>query len=146
MRRDNPITAAFLPYAAVRCGRFCELFDTDTRPLDIMEQIWRMYAAGDTRLGLWIIVHEDQIIGHTMAQPEPIDAIGKWSYVLIRQAQVDEHFDTRALVRQSMYEVEEWTKGLGVNRLVMLTHRNAETMSRRWGFRNVKTLMEKNLE
>ena len=145
-RRDYPISAAYMPYAIDRLMRFCTTYDTDTVPAELAEQAWRLYGAGDPRLGLWIGVEGGHVFGHLLAQPEPFDRPqGPWQYVLIRQAEVDQHVNAISAAKTCFKQCEAWARSFGVTRLVMLTHRNEESMTRKWGFQRYKVIMEKKI-
>lgn len=140
--RLDPIAASYMPLVVDRCLKFCRTYDTHTRLEGLYEQLWQMFGWGDIRLGMWIVVQDGKIVGHLFAQPEPIDGPREnWQYVLIRQAEVDRKVTIPT--RHVMSLVEQWTQGLGLNKLVMLTHRNGAAMARRWGFQQQRILMEK---
>lgn len=145
MHRDFAPACAFLPQAIDRLAAFCVKYDTETKPDEIREQVWRMFGCGDYRLGLWVIVKDSKtVIGHLLAQPEPVSLErGPWQYVLIRQAESDKHENTLAATQAAMASVEEWTRRLGLSRLMLLTHRRDDVMSRKWGFKYYKALMDK---
>jgi hypothetical protein len=147
MRRDQALCWAYMPQVLQRVTSFLDRYDTDTPKHELWEQVSRMFAAGDRRLGLWIIADPNfNVVAHMLAQPEPVDKFdGPWSYVLIRQTEVDPRIDVRAESREVFAAVQQWTKSLGVNRMLMLTHRDSAAMARRWGWSEYKTLMEKDI-
>lgn len=147
VHREIPIASAIMPQVVDRIMAFCNKYDTDTKPDEVKEQVWRLFGCGDMRLGLWAVVKDNKtVVAHLFAQPEPVNVEnGPWQYVLIRQAESDKGEDTRAETRVIMDSVEKWTRRLGVQRLVMLTHRRDDVMSRRWGFKYFKALMEKHI-
>lgn len=144
LRRDQPLSWALMPQLLNRLMRFLDSYDTDTPKQELFEQVSRMFAAGDGRLGVWMIVDGSKVVGHLLAQPEPVGyEQGPWQYVLIRQAEVDPKVDARALTKQVMALVEGWAQRLGTTKIYMLTHRNDAAMARRWGFTFFKHLMAK---
>jgi hypothetical protein len=146
MDRNNPVTAAFMPYVVARAMRFCTEFETETNPVSLGNHLWSFYASGDPRLGLWVVVTEFTIVAHVLAQPEPMSLDpNERSYILIRQAQVNPKVDARKHMEHIMHEIETWAETFGITRLMMCTHRKASVFSRRWGFREHKIIMEKNI-
>jgi hypothetical protein len=141
MNRAVPVCWALMPQAIERLSTFLDQYDRETKKLPFLEQIMRMFAAGDVRLGLWVLIDGSKVIGHLLAQPEPLSLeTGPWEYVLIHQAEADAGIEVRQHTKQIFAEMEQWSLRLGVNRLYMMTHRD-EAMARRWGFRVHKTMM-----
>lgn len=147
LHRDIAFASAILPQTIERMMAFCKKYDTDTKPEEIKEQAWRMFGCGDKRLGLWAMVKDMKtVVGHLMAQPEPWGLEnGPWQYVLIRQAEIDKYENTLTQTPVVMASIEQWTRSLGLSRIVFLTHRKGALMSRRWGFRHYKVIMEKHI-
>lgn len=147
MLRNQPLAWAYFPNAIMNLREFCRKYDTDTKPDELFDQVSRMFASGDLRLGLWVIIKDLRVVGHLLAQPEPIALTqGPWDYVIVRQAEALPKEDVREEARQVFEDMEKWARSLGVPKLVMLTHRREDSMARRWGWRPYKALMEKRLD
>lgn len=145
VQRDTPISWAWFPFVLARIARFCEKFDTETEPLEMVDLVRNLFCNGDPRLGLWICIANQQIIGHTLAMPEPFGS-EHWKYCLIREAEVDPGVDVRKETEDVFEDVKRWANSIGLSKIMMLTHRNSEAMARRWGFTKYKTVMEMNLD
>jgi len=142
MHREVPLAWAWMPYVLHRVGVFCTKMDTETLPHEAQDLVRLWFMMGDYRLGLWIAVKEQrELVGHMLATPEPIE-IPQHRYVLIRQVEADKGTDLRKTAEQGFVLVKQWTKSLGLSRLVMVTHRSSQAMARRWGFTPHKTLMK----
>mgnify|MGYP001619630912 CR=1 FL=1 len=141
IQRDDVESWKWVPYTLERIEKFCHLMDVESEPSDISHLVRTLFSVGDPRLGLWIAVEEDQIVGHLFATPEPWGDARPCRYVLIRQAWVDKGVDGRIESGRVFQEVKVWAKSLGVSRLVMLTHRDEGAFMRRWGFKEYKALM-----
>lgn len=142
MRRDDPIACGLMPGTIQRLTAFCQRFDLDTDPGDLAEFCWRLFGAGDPRLGLWVAASADWTLrGHTLAMPEPFET--RWKYTLIRQAEVDEKVNARAETHAVMQAVIAWTRDeLHLDRIRLVTHRNMAAMARRWGATPYRHIME----
>ena len=145
-RRDQA-SAIFMPQVVERLKRFCVAYDTDTTPAEIEDHAWRLFGAGDVRLGLWFITRGPTVVGHLLAQPEPLlNERGPWSYVLIRQAEYDRKIDLRKECRIVHASVMDWTKALGAKQTTMITHRNPKAMARLYKYSYYKTVMIRPVE
>ena len=143
--RDDPRAWAWLPYVLYRAGTFCEEMDTETLPIEAQDLIRLWFVMGDYRLGLWIVIKDQQeLVGHMLATPEPIE-IPQHRYVLIRQVQLNKGLDLRTISKQGFTALTQWTRSIGLSRLVMVTHRSSKAMARQWGFEPHKTLMKLSL-
>ena len=141
--RDDAWSWGIMPFALDRIQRFCGTYDTDSDPKELSEQVARLFSAGDCRLGLWVIIRDSKVVAHMLAQPEPIlTERGPWSYLLIRQAEADKGIDLRQDSKLALESLKQWSKSLGLNRIVMVTHRNEAPMLRRWGFQPFKSIMD----
>lgn len=135
-----------MPALLHRVGEFCERMDTETEPQDARDLIRVWFCTGDYRLGLWAgIDSEGKLVAHCFATPEPLGN-AKWNYVLIRQAQIDPGVDMHKENQLVFEDVQRWTKGFGLSRIVMLTHRDADVFARAWKFERYKSLMKRDLE
>lgn len=144
IQRDVPLSWGLMPQLLDRIYNFCIRYDADTPPQDARDAVRNWFSNGDAKLGLWAVYDETyHVRAHIWANPEPL-AQEAWKYVLIRQ--VEAEGVTKLLSRQIFSEVTHWTKSIGLDRIVILTHRSAEAMARRWGFRVYKTLMDLSLE
>jgi len=146
VHRDEPKAWGVMPALLERVGKFCERLDTETTPKEMQDLVRVMFMNGDWRLGAWVVVMDGWLlVAHLIATPEPlgVDAI---RYVLVRQAEVDRSVDLTAVTPQVFDDVKVWTRGYGLDRILMITHRSAKSMARRWGFRPKKTLMEMSLK
>lgn len=145
LHRDNPLSWGFVPYTLERIAAFCTKYDTDSTSNDAVDAVRAWFTSGDKRLGLWIAydIHSFEILGHVWANPEPFHA-DHWKYMLIRQ--VDAEGVTKPFARQIFNELKDWTKSIGLSRIVILTHRSARAMTKRWGFKLYKSLMDISIE
>lgn len=144
MHRDTPMCWNFIPQILDRVYRFCENMDTETYPHDAVDLVRGWFTFADPRLGLWIVHNDQYIVGHLLATPEPWNA-DKWKYCLIRQAEIDQGVDLRHECAPIFSQVEAWTKGMGLSKIIILTHRNEDAMARKWKFRPYKALMVKEI-
>ena len=145
VQRDSPISWAWVPFVLARIARFCEKYDTETEPLEMVELVRNLFSTGDPRLGLWILVADHQIIGHILCMPEPFGA-NHWKYVLVREAEIDPDIDVRKEAEEAFEQIKTWTRSLGLSRIMMLTHRREDSMARRWSFKPYKAVMQLQLE
>ena len=144
MQRDNAEAWRYMPQVLDRLYRFCGEMDTESSAPEVVDLVRAWFAVGDIRLGLWVGVMDNVCIAHTFATPEPV-GMDHWKYVLIRQAKVDPGIDMRDETKQTMLEVIEWTKSLGLKQVNIVTHRDEAAMLRRWSFKNYKLLMRLDL-
>lgn len=144
IHRDDDRAWTYMPQVLRRLMAFCTDFDTDMQPQEVANFVMAWFIMGDRRLGLWILIHEGKVFGHLWATPEPIGS-DYWTYLLIRQAKADTGLDARVLTRQVFDETKAWGVSLGLGKLMMLTHRNAIAMARRWGFKTKRVMMEQSL-
>lgn len=142
MHREVPLAWAWMPYVLHRVGAFCNTMDTETLPQEAQDLVRLWFMMGDYRLGLWIAVKDQrELVGHMLATPEPIE-IPQHRYVLLRQAQLERKVDFGDIPKQGFDLLAQWTRSLGLERVVMVTHRSSRAMARRWGFTSHKTLMK----
>lgn len=145
VHREVPAAWAWMPYVLQRIHNFCEKYDTETAPDDAVALVRAWFAAGDPHLGLWIAVRDGILVGHIFATPEPIGA-ARLRYVLVRQAEVDAGIDLREEAKVVFANIEDWTRRLGLSKMIMVTHRDADAMARRWGWRQYKAMMYKEIK
>lgn len=145
---SNPVCWWVAPYLFHRIWNFTEKYDPEGLPGETadMARVW--FTTGDPRLGLWGVVDSDKgLVAHLFANPEPLSSDPKlWKFILVRQAEVNDGIDIRPECEEVFRQLEEWTKALGLKKVMMLTHRNTRAMARRWGFKEYKTLCVKELE
>lgn len=135
-----------MPTVFARVSEFCRKFDTETAPQDAVDLIRVWFTTGDRRLGLWILTEDNsRAVAHLFATPEPI-GLESWKYTLIRQAEADCGIDTTRETKLVFEAVKAWTRSLGLDQIMMLTHRDERAMTRRWGFMPYKALMKLNLD
>lgn len=134
-----------MPQVFDRIALFCETYDPETLTTDIVDLVRVWFMSGDRRLGLWLTVSpEQQIIGHLLATPEPFN-FDHWRYMLIRQAEVDRGYALKEEASSIFNACMDWSKSLGLKRLVMVTHRSQDAMSRAWGFERYKAIMNREI-
>ena len=144
---NNPYCWQVAPFIFWRMWNFTERYDTEGTPEETSGLARTWFTTGDKRLGLWAIVDSEAgLVGHLFANPEPIVTDPRqWRYVLVRQAEANDNIDIRHESKEVFKQVEEWTRSLGLNTLLILTHKSSEAMSRRWGFHEYKSLLKKEL-
>lgn len=139
--RDDPISWAWMPHLLNRIGKFCDTYETEMTANEAIDLVRTWFAIGDKRMGVWICLHEEKgLIGHLFATTEPIGHT-EYSYVLIRQAEIDKGVTLRKEALEAFRQVKEWTKALSLDRLVIVTHRSHLAMARKWGFSFAKSVM-----
>lgn len=146
VHRDEPRAWAVMPALLDRVGHFCEQLDTETTPKEMQDLVRVMFMNGDWRLGAWAVVMDGWLlVAHLVATPEPL-GVDTIRYVLVRQAEVDRSVPLATITPEVFEDVKVWTRSLGLSRILMITHRSAKSMARRWGFKPKKTLMELDLK
>ena len=143
VHRDVPEAWRWMPDLLTRIRNFCVATDPETDPREAEDFVRGAFCVGDLRQRVWLALG-DGIVGHLWATVEPYHAQA-YRHVLIRQAEIDERINLGEFPTQVFAEVEKWTKGLGLERLLMLTHRNPGAMERAWGFQKYKSVMVKAL-
>jgi len=141
LTREDSECWGFMPQILDRLAKFCMELDTETEPWEPVELVRTWFTTGEPRLALWIVVNEQHVCGHLWATPEPL-GVDKVKYVLIRQASIDKGVNIRYSSKEVFDSLKQWSKSIGINRIVMLTHRNWKLMQRRWGFVPRKVLMD----
>lgn len=139
--RDDPQSWMLMPQILERLARFCVELDTETEPWEPVELVRTWFTMGEPRLALWVVVNEEGVRGHLWATPEPL-GVDKVKYVLIRQAAIDKGVNIEDTSKEVFADLKEWSRSIGIYRIVMLTHRNWKIMQRRWGFVPRKVLMD----
>lgn len=141
IERDNELAWAWLPSVLRRVHAFCIKMDTETLPQEAEDLVRAWFCIGDKRMCLYVILDQVKgLVGHMFATVEPAH-LDHWRYVLIRQAEVDKKIDVRAETRQISAHLDDWARSFGLDRIVMLTHRNEQVVAKRWGYVPYKTLM-----
>mgnify|MGYP001584671582 CR=1 FL=1 len=139
--RDDPDSWAVMPQVLDRVMRCCREMETETDPFDARDLILAWFAAASPLLALWSAVDEGRVGAHFWITLEPIGAQTP-RYALVRQVEVDARLDIREAGRSAFEEAKRWVASLGLHRIMMLTHRRAESFARRHGFVQRKVLME----
>lgn len=145
IERENPEAWALMPQLFDRIALFCEKYDPETLTTDLVDLVRVWFMSGDRRLGLWVTVDDSTIVGHLLATPEPF-TVEQWRYMLIRQAEIDKGYDLREEADQIFNACLTWSKSIGLKRVVMVTHRSQDAMSRAWGFQRYKAIMSREID
>lgn len=133
---------ALMPQVLWRVYTFCQEIDTETEPIEVVDLVKGWFFLGDPReMAIWLFLRDTQVVGHLLITSEPFRQ-AKLRYTLIRQAKVDVGIAATEEAKQVFEQVKEWTKSLGLNKILMLTHRNDAAMMRKWKFEPHKALMK----
>lgn len=134
-----------MPALLDRVSRFCLTLDTETLPHEATDLIRGMFCTGDWRLGVWVTVQDNvNLVGHLWVTPEPLMS-DKCRYLLVRQAEASKGINIGDMTKTIWNEVEAWGKSMGIDHVIMVTHRPAKVFARRWGFVEKKVLMRKEI-
>ena len=143
--KDNDLAWGWIPHMVRRVSKFCETYDTETLPHEAEDLIRAWFFTGDIRLGLWGVIHKDLgLVAHIFGTAEP-SHLQTFRHTLVRQAEADSRIDIRKESEEVFQEFALWTRSLGLDKILALTHRNTEAMFRRWSFEPYKMLMSLDL-
>jgi len=146
IHKDDPRSWGLMPWLFARIYKFSDTHDSTWTPNEMCTLVQNAFVWNSPFLGLWAAVNDDGMIGgHLLATAEPWGQ-DQLRYVLIRQAEVDRRLDVGDCVHQAFGLCETWAQSLGLNKIMMVTHRNPKAFRRAWGFTQTKVVMEKNLD
>lgn len=144
--KDDDLAWGWLPCMARRVAKFCTTYDSETLPHEAEDLIRAWFFTGDIRLGLWGVIHKDLgLVAHLFGTAEP-SHLQTFRHTLVRQAEVDPGVDIRKESEEAFRQFADWTKSLGLLKILALTHRNTEVMFRRWSFQCYKSLLVLDLD
>lgn len=144
--RDDIKSWSYFPILLGRIYRFAQATDGETDPLELVDVVKRWFTFGNyTQASAWGMIDDSgKLVAHLFATTEPFGA-DALKHVLIRQAEVDNNIDIMKECEEVFEQIKAWTCGLGLSKIIMLTHRSETAMARRWGFQTYKSLMRVDL-
>lgn len=142
IHRSNTDSWKVMPYLLTRMANFTQTYDPEGLPEETVDLARGWFTTGDMRLGLWVVIdNTDSIIGHLFVTPEPLGLeLGQFRFGLVRQALVDAGVDLRKEAREAFEQALSWLSSLGLNTVMMLSHRSDRAFARSWGFEPYKQL------
>lgn len=145
---NDAVGWSLMPTVLYRTEKFCIDLDTETKPKEASDLLRSWFILNDPKLAFWLVLDDHGlVVGHLWATPEPFGLEDRaYEYVLIRQAKIDPGVNIGDTSKVVFDEVKTWAQALGVKKLMMLTHRPADVMARRWGFAPFKSLMKLDLQ
>lgn len=133
-----------MPFVVQRIAEFAQQHMHEIDPETWTRGILARLCAGDpSLLVLAFVGAKGDVVGHGVAS---IESFGPSKWVFISQCRVEpgEGSSDPTLVKRAIEYVDEWaTKGFGVTRMLMASPRSDEAWRRKYGFKTLRHVMER---
>jgi len=145
LERDTKGSALHLEAALERVRQFSHL--ANGKPDALAATVWKLYAANDKGLGLWVVLEDGQIVGHMLVLLRTWD--DEWVGWVTHLDIDPPHQLGRAWIDQGLEALDQWARevnvvgeaaGVKVTRCMMSTYRDTDAWARAFGFRDFRSL------